>query len=40
MTRPLRKVAIKGRQQEIMVYELLGFAGTTDPELRARPSAA
>jgi hypothetical protein len=31
--RPLRRVAVKGRQRETMVYELLGFRNTDDPEL-------
>jgi class 3 adenylate cyclase len=33
VTRPLGNVAVKGRKKEIMVYELLGIAGSTDPEL-------
>jgi class 3 adenylate cyclase len=33
VTRPLGKVAVKGRKKEIMVYELLGIAGSTNPEL-------
>ena len=32
-TRALQKVAVKGRSAEIMVYELLGIAGSDDPEL-------
>ncbi|MFO1162242.1 MAG: adenylate/guanylate cyclase domain-containing protein [Reyranellaceae bacterium] len=34
-TRPLQEVAVKGRRAEIMVYELLGIAGSDDPELAA-----
>jgi class 3 adenylate cyclase len=33
VARPLRRVSVKGRQREIMVYELLGFRNTDDPEL-------
>ncbi len=31
--RPLRRVAVRGRDGEFMVYELLGIAGSADPEL-------
>jgi adenylate cyclase len=34
--RPLRRVQVKGRTQAFMVYELLGVADSTDPELEAR----
>jgi class 3 adenylate cyclase len=36
IARPLRKVQVKGRRQEFMVYELLAIAGADDPELRPR----
>jgi adenylate cyclase len=35
--RPLRRVQVKGRKQEFMVYELLGMAKSDDPELEIRP---
>jgi hypothetical protein len=34
--RPLRKLRVKGRQQEFMVYELLGMREANDLELAAR----
>jgi len=37
LARPLRTVQVKGRQQELMVYELLALTDTTDPELLPRP---
>ncbi len=37
IARPLRTVQVKGRQQELMVYELLALTDTTDPELLPRP---
>jgi class 3 adenylate cyclase/ABC-type nitrate/sulfonate/bicarbonate transport system substrate-binding protein len=33
VARPLHRVRVKGRDQEFMVYELLGIAGSDDPEL-------
>ena len=33
VARSLGSVAVKGRKKEIMVYELLGIAGSTDPDL-------
>jgi class 3 adenylate cyclase/ABC-type nitrate/sulfonate/bicarbonate transport system substrate-binding protein len=36
VARPLRKLKVKGRQQECMVYELLGLRGVDDPELAVR----
>jgi adenylate cyclase len=33
IARPLGSTAVKGRRQEIMVYELRGIAGSDDPEL-------
>lgn len=40
LARPLRKVRVKGRRQEFMVYELLAITGTGDPELEPEPSDA
>src|SRR5262249_8234515 len=37
VARPLRRVQVKGRKQEFMIYELLGMADGSDPELTARP---
>ena len=37
VARPLRRVQVKGRKQEFMIYELLGMANSEDPELMARP---
>jgi len=37
LARPLRKVRVKGRRQEFMVYELLGITGTDDAELEPAP---
>jgi len=36
VARPLRHVQVKGRKQRFMIYELMGLAGTADPELEAR----
>ena len=36
LARPLRKLRVKGRQQEFMPYELLGMRETDDPELAIR----
>lgn len=38
VARPLRRVQVKGRKQEFMVYELLGMAKSDDPELKTRPN--
>jgi class 3 adenylate cyclase len=38
--RPLRKLRVKGRQQEFMVYELLGIREANDSELAARAEDA
>ena len=38
VARPLRRVQVKGRKQEFMVYELLGMAGSDDLELETRSS--
>lgn len=37
VARPLRRVHVKGRKQEFMVYELLGMAKSEDPEIAIRP---
>jgi adenylate cyclase len=36
VARPLRKVQVKGRHHEFMIYELLGIRGDSDPELEVR----
>jgi adenylate cyclase len=33
VARPIRKVQVKGRKHEFMIYELLGIRTTDDPEL-------
>jgi len=42
--RPIQRIAVRGRSGEFMVYELLGIAGTDDPELAvdaaSRPAPA
>ena len=40
VARPLGRVPVKGRKTEIMVYELLGIAGSGNPELAADRMAA
>jgi len=35
VARPIRKVQVKGRQHEFMIYELLGIRNSSDPELAA-----
>jgi class 3 adenylate cyclase/ABC-type nitrate/sulfonate/bicarbonate transport system substrate-binding protein len=40
LARPLRIVQVKGRKQEFMIYELLGIAGSDDPELAPRADDA
>jgi class 3 adenylate cyclase/ABC-type nitrate/sulfonate/bicarbonate transport system substrate-binding protein len=40
VARPLRKVTVKGRKHEFMIYELLGIANSTDPELELRAEDA
>jgi adenylate cyclase len=37
VARPLRRVRVKGREEEFMVYELLGMAKGGDPETEVRP---
>lgn len=34
VVRPLRRIAVKGREQRFMIYELLGVRESDDPELR------
>jgi class 3 adenylate cyclase/ABC-type nitrate/sulfonate/bicarbonate transport system substrate-binding protein len=36
VVRPLRKVQVKGRKHEFMIYELLGLLNSNDPELELR----
>jgi hypothetical protein len=36
LARPLKRVQVKGRKTEFMIYELLAFRATDDPELRVR----
>jgi class 3 adenylate cyclase/ABC-type nitrate/sulfonate/bicarbonate transport system substrate-binding protein len=40
VARPIRKVQVKGRKREFMIYELLGIRDSDDPELRASDDAA
>jgi adenylate cyclase len=40
VARPIRKVQVKGRKREFMIYELLGINASDDPELRAPEHAA
>ena len=35
VARPVKKITVKGRKHEFMVYELLGIANSDDPELKA-----
>ena len=35
VARPLQRLSVKGRYGEFLVYELLGIAGSDDPELKA-----
>ena len=35
VVRPIRKVQVKGRKNEFMIFELLGIQNTSDPELAA-----
>jgi adenylate cyclase len=39
VARPIRKVQVKGRKREFMIYELLGIRTSDDPELRASEDA-
>jgi class 3 adenylate cyclase len=36
VARPLKRVQVKGRKTEFMIYELLGLRASDDPELRVR----
>src|SRR5271163_1229947 len=36
LVRPLKRVQVKGRRTEFMIYELLAFRASDDPELRMR----
>ena len=36
LARPLRRVQVKGRRNEFMIYELLGIKDSNDPELQVR----
>ena len=36
VARPLRRVQVKGRKHEFMIYELLGIRSSNDPELELR----
>jgi adenylate cyclase len=38
VARPLQRLSVKGRHGEFLVYELLGVAGSVDPELKAGES--
>ncbi len=35
---PLRKIKVKGREQEVMVYKLLGLKGEVTPSAPPAPS--
>ena len=39
VARPIRKVQVKGRKREFMIYELLGITASDDPELKAPDDA-
>src|SRR5205807_9194681 len=36
LARPLKRVQVKGRKNEFMIYELLALRASDDPELRVR----
>jgi class 3 adenylate cyclase/ABC-type nitrate/sulfonate/bicarbonate transport system substrate-binding protein len=40
LTRPLKRVQVKGRKTEFMIYELLALKSSDDPELTARGGEA
>jgi adenylate cyclase len=40
VARPIRKVHVKGRKREFMIYELLGIRASDDPELKPPDDAA
>jgi adenylate cyclase len=39
VARPIRKVRVKGRKREFMIYELLGITSSEDSELKAPDDA-
>ena len=39
VARPIRKVQVKGRKREFMIYELLGIRASDDPELKPSDDA-
>ncbi len=39
LARPIRKIQVKGRKREFMIYELLGIIASDDPELKASDNA-
>ncbi|NOJ38431.1 ABC transporter substrate-binding protein [Bradyrhizobium australiense] len=39
VARPIKKVQVKGRKREFMIYELLGIRASDDPELKASDDA-
>jgi hypothetical protein len=39
VVRPLKRIAVKGREQRFMIYELLGVRDSDDPELRPTEQA-
>ena len=40
VARPIRRVQVKGRKREFMIYELLGIRASDDPELKPQDDAA
>ena len=40
VARPIRKVQVKGRKREFMIYELLGIRASDDPELKPPDDAS
>jgi adenylate cyclase len=40
VARPIRRVQVKGRKREFLIYELLGIRASDDPELKAPDDAA
>jgi adenylate cyclase len=39
VVRPLRRIAVKGREERFMIYELLGVRDSEDPELKPTDAA-
>jgi hypothetical protein len=37
--RPIQRIAVRERKADFMVYELLGLANTSDPELAVNVTA-